>query len=100
MEISERTTAFFQEMEKVVDPHRQFYKVRLDDNMAWRHGVSLNNISGMLSKTNEFEFDPSLIFCPVLNICSNGEYLNPASRAMEEYFMQALSNPNKKMSFV
>jgi hypothetical protein len=73
------------------------FNIRMFQIMAWRHGVSNNNIPGVLEKTREFKFDPSLISCPALNICSNGEYLNPSSKAMEEYYMQALSNPNKKM---
>lgn len=73
------------------------FNIRMFQIMAWRHGVSIDNISGLLEKTREFVFDPSLISCPALNICSNGEYLNPTSRAMEEYYMQALPNPNKKM---
>lgn len=73
------------------------FNIRMFQIMAWRHGVSIEDFPGLLSKTREFEFDPSLISCPVLNICSNGEYLNPASRAMEDYYMQALPNSNKKM---
>lgn len=73
------------------------FNIRMFQIMAWRHGVSTENISGLLERTREFVFDPSLISCPVLNICSNGEYLNPATRAMEEYYMQNLPNSNKKM---
>ncbi|MGI6084740.1 MAG: alpha/beta hydrolase family protein [Acetivibrionales bacterium] len=73
------------------------FNTRMFMNMAWRHGVSAINFQGLLEKTQNFKFDPSLISCPALNICSNGEYLNPASKAMEEYYMQALSSSNKKM---
>lgn len=73
------------------------FNIRMFQIMAWRHGVSMDNITGLLEKTRDFVFDPSLITCPALNICSNGEYLNPASRAMEDYYIKALPNPNKKM---
>lgn len=73
------------------------FNQRMFQIMAWRHGLSTENIPGLLEKTREFVFAPSLVTCPALNICSNGEYLNPASRAMEEYYMRALPNPNKKM---
>lgn len=73
------------------------FNVRMFQIMAWRHGVSTGNIPDLLNKTNAFAFDPSLITCPVLNICSNGEYLNPASKAMEDHFMRSLPNSNKKM---
>ncbi|HEY8392345.1 MAG TPA: alpha/beta hydrolase [Capillibacterium sp.] len=73
------------------------FNQRMFQIMAWRHGLSTENIPGLLVKTREFVFDPSSVICPALNICSNGEYLNPASRAMEEDYMEALPNPKKMM---
>lgn len=73
------------------------FNVRMFQIMAWRNGVSTDNIPGLLDKTRGFQLDPSLIFCPALNICSNGEFLNPSVKAMEEYYMQALPDPKKKM---
>ncbi len=73
------------------------FNVRMFQIMAWRHGIATDDIPGLLNKTSAFAFNPSLITCPVLNICSNGEYLNPAIKAMEDDFMQSLPNLNKKM---
>ncbi len=73
------------------------FNMRMFQIMAWRHGGSVNDIAGLLERTRAFRFEPALITCPALNICSNGEYLNPASRAMEEHYMLALPNMSKKM---
>ncbi|SHJ08183.1 alpha/beta hydrolase family protein [Lutispora thermophila] len=73
------------------------FNIRMFQIMAWRHGITTGNISDLLTKTRDFTFDPSFITCPVLNICSNGEYLNPVVKAMEDDFMQSVPNSNKKM---
>lgn len=71
------------------------FNIRMFQIMAWRHGVG--DMQGLLEKTQAFAFDPAMVTCPALNICSNGEYLNPATRAMEDAYMEALPHPDKKM---
>ncbi len=55
---------------KQADPHH----LRMAQLLAWRWGLDLNNIFGLIEVNKEFNFDPSQITCPLLILIGEGEY--------------------------
>ena len=65
--------------------------------IAWRWGVAMDNIPGLVPANKGFGFDPAKVACPALILLGEGEYGNKEVRRQQEECMAKLPNPHKKM---
>lgn len=65
--------------------------------IAWRWGVSMDNIPGLVAANEGFEFDPTKVTCPALLIIGEGEYSNEEVERQQEECIEKLPNPQKKL---
>ncbi|WMJ89179.1 alpha/beta hydrolase family protein [Anaerocolumna sp. MB42-C2] len=73
------------------------FNIRMFQLMAWRNGLSYDDMVGMIDLTKDFSVDPEKIHCPFLNVTSEGEYANPATQKMQDEFFMLVRNIEKKM---
>ena len=52
------------------------FKKAVTSAVAWRWGLNPKNIKGQTEATKNFQFDPSEVTCPVLDLVGAGEYVN------------------------
>jgi pimeloyl-ACP methyl ester carboxylesterase len=65
--------------------------------IAWRWGVAMDNIPGLVEANRGFSFDPAKVSCPALIIIGEGEYEDEEVARQQKECMDGLPNPNKKM---
>ena len=73
------------------------FNIRMTQIVAWRFGLDINDLSGIIAKAQDYSYDASKINCPALNISSWGEYLNPTVKSMCDEFIMLAPNPKNKM---
>jgi alpha-beta hydrolase superfamily lysophospholipase len=73
------------------------FKRSVASTVAWRWGLDPADIRGMVEKSRNYQFDPSKITCPVLDLISAGDYANEETQKQQQEFIQALPHPKKKM---
>ncbi len=73
------------------------YKKCVTSAVAWRWGLNPSDIKGQVEATKDFQFDPSKVLCPFLDLIGEGEYANEETQRQQKECMEALPNPNKKM---
>ena len=73
------------------------FNIRMYQIIAWRYGLEINDLPGIVTKSRGFTYDSSQLSCPVLNICGYGEYLHPDTKIMQDEFMKSLQNSRSKM---
>lgn len=74
------------------------FKQNITRAIAWRWGVDMNNISGLVAANKEFTFDPRKVMCPALILVGEGEYSNNQEvRRQQKECLDNLPNLNKKL---
>ena len=65
--------------------------------IAWRWGVSMDNIPGLVEANKGFSFDPAKVSVPALILVGEGEYNNPEVARQQKLCLDGLPNAHKKM---
>lgn len=66
--------------------------------IAWRWGVAMDNIPGLVEANRGFSFDPAKVACPALIVVGEGEYDDKEVARQQQECMDGLPNPNKKLA--
>lgn len=64
--------------------------------IAWRWGVKMDNIPGLVAANKGFEFDPKKVSIPALVLVGEGEYSNEEVKRQQKECMDNLPNAHKK----
>lgn len=64
--------------------------------VAWRWGVPMDNIPGLVEANRGFAFDPDKVSVPALSFIGEGEYRNPETQRQQKLCMDGLPNSKKK----
>ncbi|MCK5851961.1 alpha/beta hydrolase [bacterium] len=73
------------------------FKKAVTSAVAWRWGLDPENVKGQVEQTKGFQFDPSKVSCPVLDIVGAGEYSNEETERQQKEFMDNVGTKNKKL---
>ncbi|KAF0232986.1 MAG: hypothetical protein FD177_2025 [Desulfovibrionaceae bacterium] len=63
--------------------------------IAWRWGVPMDNVPGLVEANRGFSFDPSKVTVPALSLVGEGEYQGEETRRQQKLCMEGLPNPIK-----
>ena len=66
-------------------------------SIAWRWGVAPDNIPGLVAAQEGYQFDPEQVTCPALALVGEGEYQDPEVRRQQQFTMDTLPNPQKRL---
>ena len=58
--------------------------------IAWRWGVSMDNIPGLVEANRGFSFDPAQISCPALSLVGEGEYADSNVQEQQRRFLEGI----------
>ncbi len=64
--------------------------------IAWRWGVSMDNIPGLVEANRGFSFDPAQITCPALSLVGAGEYADPHVQEQQKMFLEGIPSEVQK----
>ncbi len=64
--------------------------------IAWRWGVEMDNIPGLVEANKGFAFNPEKVTCPALIIVGEGEYSNEEVKRQQILCFEKLPNKHKK----
>ena len=73
------------------------FKKAVTSAVAWRWGLDPEDVKGQVEQTKDFQFDPSKVTCPVLDIVGAGEYANEETERQQKEFMDNVGTKNKKL---
>jgi len=73
------------------------FKLNTNRVIAWRFGLDLDNLPGLLEANRGFSFDPAKVDRPALNLVAAGEYGNPEIRRQTQLCMDRLQSRQKKL---
>jgi len=73
------------------------FQMRMLQLIAWRWGLPVDDITGMVEKNRENVFNPARIDCPTLILVGEGEIANPEVRRQQTHAMRVMPNPRNKM---
>ncbi len=81
---------------KVMETFNPFHRnvVKL---VAFRWGVKMDNIPGLVAANRGFTFDPAKISCPMLILVGAGEYADKEVQRQQKECMSKLPNPKSKL---
>jgi pimeloyl-ACP methyl ester carboxylesterase len=65
--------------------------------VAWRWGVPMDNVPGLVAANKGFTFDPAKVTVPALSLVGEGEYQNAETKRQQTVCLEKLANPNKKL---
>jgi len=65
--------------------------------VAWRWGVSMDNVPALVAANKGFSFDPTKVNVPALSVVGEGEYQNAETKRQQAVCLEKLANPNKKL---
>jgi pimeloyl-ACP methyl ester carboxylesterase len=65
--------------------------------VAWRFGVRMDNLPGLVAANRDFRFDPAKVTAPALIIVANGEYQNPEIERQNRLCMDCLASARKSL---
>lgn len=86
-----RTTA--KDLEGFTSFHRNVVKL-----VAYRWGVSMDNIPGLVAANKGFTFDPAKVKCPMLLLAGAGEYADKEAQRQHQVCREKMANP--KSTFI
>ncbi len=72
------------------------FKRNTVESIAWRWGVDMDNIPGLIPANKGFAFNPKKVTCPALVIVGEGEYSNREVQRQQKECMANLPNPKSK----
>jgi hypothetical protein len=73
------------------------FKRGVNQGIAWRFGVNMDNLPGLVEANRHFRFDPSLIAVPSLILVAAGEYGSPEIRRQTKLCIDGLRHPQKRL---
>jgi len=65
--------------------------------IAWRWGVAMDNIPGLVDANSGFDFDPARIKCPALSLVGEGEYADVNIQAQQKIFLDGVPHDKKAL---
>jgi hypothetical protein len=65
--------------------------------VAYRWGVKMDNIPGLVAANKGFTFDPAKVTCPMLLLVGAGEYADKEVQRQQKECMDKLPNPKSKL---
>ena len=65
--------------------------------VAWRWGVPMDNIPGLVEANRGFSFDPSKVTVPALSVVGAGEYSGEETKRQQKVCIEGLVNANKAL---
>lgn len=65
--------------------------------IAWRWGVAMDNIPGLVDANKGFDFDPVRINCPALSLVGEGEYADANVQAQQKVFLDGVPHDKKAL---
>ena len=65
--------------------------------IAWRFGVDMNDLPGLVKANRDFRFDPARVGMPALVVVSSGEYTSPEIERQTTLCMECLNSVRKKL---
>ncbi len=63
--------------------------------IAWRWGLALDNVPGLVEANKDFSFDPAKVTVPALSLVGEGEYQGEETRRQQALCLAGLPNPIK-----
>lgn len=73
------------------------FKLGSYQGIAWRFGLKLDNLTGLLAANEGFVFDPAKVVVPALILVGNGEYKSEEVQRQTNLCLTGLTNPRKKL---
>lgn len=73
------------------------FKRQTNQGIAWRFGVDMDNLPGLVKANEGFHFDPAKLTAPALVIVSSGEYKSTEIARQTKLCIDGLQNPKKKL---
>ncbi|HNY12822.1 MAG TPA: alpha/beta hydrolase, partial [Candidatus Wallbacteria bacterium] len=73
------------------------FKLGCYQAMAWRYGLKIDDIAGLLKANEGFGYDPSKVTQPALILVAAGEYQSPEVRRQTKLSIDNLPNPKKRL---
>lgn len=77
--------------------HWPAFKKSVASTVAWRWGLDPADLKGMVEKSRNYQFDPSKVTCPVLDLIGEGDYANAETQKQQHEFLKALPHPQKQL---
>ncbi len=65
--------------------------------IAWRWGLSMDNVPGLVEANRGFSFDPAKVTVPALALVGEGEYQGDETRRQQKLCLDGLPNPTKAL---
>jgi len=65
--------------------------------IAWRWGVSMDNVPGLVEANRGFSFDPAKVTVPALSLVGEGEYSGEETRRQQKMCLDGLNTPIKNL---
>jgi len=66
--------------------------------IAWRFGVDMNNLPGLVDANKDLRFDPARVDAPALILVAAGEYRNPEIERQNALCLDCLASARKAMA--
>ena len=68
-----------------------------DQLIAWRFGVDMNNLPGLVAANRNFRFDPAAVTSPALILVAGGEMKSSEIQRQNRICLEGLPNPRKSL---
>lgn len=65
--------------------------------VAWRWGVPMDNVPGLVEANRGFSFDPSKVTVPALSLVGAGEYSGDETKRQQKLCIDGIANPMKSL---
>ncbi|MDQ7830229.1 MAG: prolyl oligopeptidase family serine peptidase [Desulfovibrionaceae bacterium] len=65
--------------------------------VAWRWGVPMDNVPGLVEANKGFSFDPAKVTVPALSLVGEGEYGGDETKRQQKLCIDGLANPTKNL---
>ncbi len=73
------------------------FKRQSNQLIAWRFGVDMNNLPGLVEANRNFRFDPASVSAPALIVVGSGEYKNPEIERQTKLCLDCLASARKNL---
>lgn len=72
--------------------HRNTVKI-----IAWRWGLSMDDVPGLVAANKGFRFDPAKVTVPALSLVGSGEYSGAETHRQQQLCLDGLANADKRL---
>ncbi len=73
------------------------FKRQVNQCIAWRFGVPMDNLPGLVKANEPFRFDPAKLAVPTLVLVADGEYRSAEIERQTKLCIDNLPNPKKRL---